>query len=567
MICSSCGAENDESAATCVRCGRSLSGLAPGSLLESRYEILEPLGQGGMGVVYKAHDRELDETVALKVLRPDLVSSSDMAQRFRSEIKLARRVRHRNVCGIHEYGQDGPLRFIVMEFVEGVDVRRVVKQRGALPPEQAVDVARQVAEGLQAIHDVGIVHRDLKTANLMLDTNGVVRLMDFGIAKRFDAEAPAGVTVTGQIIGTPEYMSPEQAQGEGLDSRSDVYALGIVLFELLMGRVPFRGATPVATIMKQLSEPPVLDGPEAAAIPIALVPVLRKALAKSPGERYASAREMAAALAEASVASPPSPAVSAAPAIHTATAPLLDLLPETAVTPTPVPARVATGVSSVAPMPAPAEVSTAPVAAPRRGPSWGIVAAVAIAAAVFLAVWVAWLQGQARVRRVADTPAVPPPSAAPVPASAPVSVVPSARPTATPTEPPARSARSDRVLVRYQGRVYRTRYERQIEGGRPLDLYFFEAPPARVRKGSIEVTLPARGDEHDREVATPRSDGPQLWNKFVRDPAADAATDGDAVWWFARWEFAEPSWRLISARDVKVEVLSSSATDQDPRLE
>src|SRR5688572_25568315 len=249
-----------------------------------------------MGMVYKARDRRLDEVVAIKVLRPDFGSDPAMATRFRSEIKLARKVRHRNVCAIHDYGEDRGLLYISMEFVEGVDLKQVLKQSGALPPERGYDVAIQIAEGLQAVHDAGIVHRDLKTPNIMSDGAGTARLMDFGVAKRVGEGA---VTVTGNIVGTPEYMSPEQAQGMKVDTRSDIYALGIVLYEIFTGHVPFRGETPISTILKHLHDPPPLEGAQAAGIPATLKPVLARCLAKDPGDRYPTARDVRAALEEA----------------------------------------------------------------------------------------------------------------------------------------------------------------------------------------------------------------------------------------------------------------------------
>jgi len=252
-----------------------------------------------MGMVYKARDHKLEETVAIKVLRSDVSSDPDMERRFRTEIRLARRVRHRNVCGIHEYGDEGGLRYIAMEYIEGVDLRKVLVDSGPLSPEHAFDVCIHVAEGLQAIHEVGIVHRDLKTANLMQDKLGVVRLMDFGIAKQLGAEATIGATATGLVVGTPEYMSPEQAQGGKVDTRSDIYAMGIVAFELFTGRVPFRGETPLATIFKHLQEPPLLEGPGAPPLPPSVVPVLRRALEKKADDRYATAREFAEAMAAA----------------------------------------------------------------------------------------------------------------------------------------------------------------------------------------------------------------------------------------------------------------------------
>jgi len=309
-ICPSCHAESADDADACFTCGMALSTLVKGAVVANRYEILSPLGKGGMGIVYKAHDRELDEAVALKVLRADAGPDQEMARRFRSEIKLARKVRHRNVCAIHEYGQEGPLLFIAMELIDGLDLKHVLLRQGALAPAHAYDMASQIADGLQAIHDEGIIHRDLKSTNVMVDERGVVRLMDFGIAKRWQAQGDAALTATGQIVGTPEYMSPEQVRGQTLDYRSDLYSLGIVVFELFTGHVPFRGDTPAATILKHLQEPAPLEGPSAARLPPDLLPVLRKALAKKPDDRFPKARLMAQALRTAGARyRPPSTAV------------------------------------------------------------------------------------------------------------------------------------------------------------------------------------------------------------------------------------------------------------------
>jgi serine/threonine-protein kinase len=263
--------------------------LRPGAVIASRYEIKATLGMGGMGVVYRARDRVLDETVALKVLRPEFGLDAHSGLRLRSEIKLAWKVRHKNVCGIHEYGEDGPWRYISMELVEGSDLKRLLAQRGPLPWGEGFEIAIQVAEGLQAIHDAGVIHRDLKTPNITRDAQGLVRLMDFGIAKQ---EGTSGLTATGEVVGSPEYMSPEQVRGQPLDLRSDIYAVGIVLFEMFTGRTPFRAETAVATMIKHIEEPPPLEGPDAQRIPPALVPILRRALAKAPAERFASAGEM-----------------------------------------------------------------------------------------------------------------------------------------------------------------------------------------------------------------------------------------------------------------------------------
>jgi serine/threonine-protein kinase len=259
-------------------------------VLAGRYEVLAVLGRGGMGTVYSARDRVIDETVALKVLRPEIADSPEFNQRFLNEVRLARRVTHPIVCRIHEYGEDGGLRFLVMELVKGQDLRRLLAT-GPLTPERALEIAIQAADGLQAIHTAGIIHRDLKTANLMVDGAGGIKLMDFGIAKPVeggDKAAPSGY-----IVGTPEYMSPEQGRGRSVDARSDIYSLGVVVYELFTGRVPFHADTPIATLMMHVEAPPPLDDP---ALPPAVVVVLRRALAKDPGDRYPSAEAMADAL-------------------------------------------------------------------------------------------------------------------------------------------------------------------------------------------------------------------------------------------------------------------------------
>ena len=293
MKCPACGATNETAGEHCFSCGKTLFALTEGTVVAGRYELRQMLGRGGMGIVYRAFDRALEEEVALKILRPDVAATADLERRFRSEIKLARRVRHRNVCGIHEYGQDGPIHFIAMELVAGEDLKRQLQAHGPMPPAEAWDVAAQIAEGLDAIHHAEIVHRDLKAHNIMRDARGVVRVMDFGIAKALGM-ASGGATVTGQIIGTPEYMSPEQARGDHIDSRSDIYSLGIVVFEIFTGSVPFRGETPIATLFKHIQDPPPLEGQSA--IPPRLVPILKRALAKDPADRFESASAMAAAL-------------------------------------------------------------------------------------------------------------------------------------------------------------------------------------------------------------------------------------------------------------------------------
>jgi eukaryotic-like serine/threonine-protein kinase len=254
-----------------------------------------------MGTVYRAHDRVLDERVALKVLRED-VATPQMARRFRSEIKLARRVSHWNVCRIHEYGEEGPLQYISMELVEGTNLKDLLRGDRRPDNDAAHDLAVQAATGLAAIHKVGVIHGDLKPQNLMLDLQGVLKVMDFGIARPAAHEGTGDSGAVGYVLGSPEYMSPEQARGQRVDFRSDIYSLGVVLYEVFSGRVPFVAETAVATLLRHLEEPVSLEDP---AFPPALRPVLARTLAKDPQQRYASARDLAEALTAARGATAP----------------------------------------------------------------------------------------------------------------------------------------------------------------------------------------------------------------------------------------------------------------------
>lgn len=329
MRCPACQTENDPDRLACFTCGLAFSPpVKKGTVIAGRYEILDPVGRGGMGTVYRARDRVLGDKVAVKVMKAELSRRPEMIRRFGSEMALARKVRHPNVCRIYAAGEEGGRLYLAMELVEGTDLRTILRRRkGGLDPEQAFAYGMELADGLQALHDAGIVHRDVKAPNVIVDGKGIPRLMDFDIAKRHQAEATQAATATGHMLGTPEYMSPEYARGEPVDFRTDIYSLGVLLFEMFTGDVPFRGDSPLATILKHVNEAPPLEGPRAKDLPPSVLPVLRKALAKKREERYSTARGLAMALGLARTASgelapPPKAATPPLPALLEALNPL-----------------------------------------------------------------------------------------------------------------------------------------------------------------------------------------------------------------------------------------------------
>lgn len=264
--------------------------LPPGTVLGGRYEVLQLLGRGGMGTVYKAHDKELERTVALKLIRPDLARNPEMVRRFKQELILARQITHKNVIRIFDLGQADGIKFITMDYVEGHDLRALLQEKGKFPPPEAARIMLQICRALEAAHGEHVIHRDLKPQNIMLDGKGRVYVMDFGIAR--SVHVP-GMTQTGALIGTPEYMSPEQARGENLDQRSDIFSLGVIFYEILTGTKPYPSDTPLATLWKRMQEPVTPPSKLEPNLPAALNDVVVKALQIDPENRFASAREMA----------------------------------------------------------------------------------------------------------------------------------------------------------------------------------------------------------------------------------------------------------------------------------
>ena len=261
-----------------------------GRVLAGRYEILQLLGRGGMGAVYKARDTELDRIVALKLIRPELARNPEILRRFKQELILARQVTHKNVIRIFDLGQSDGIKFITMDFVEGRDLRVLLVERGKFPGEEASRLMLQICRALEAAHAEGVIHRDLKPQNIMVTGDGRVYVMDFGIAR--SAHLP-GMTQTGALVGTPEYMSPEQARGEKLTERSDLFSLGVIFYELLTGKSPYPADAPLGTLWKRLQEKPKAPAEVEATVPKALNDLVMSALEIEPEKRISGAREMA----------------------------------------------------------------------------------------------------------------------------------------------------------------------------------------------------------------------------------------------------------------------------------
>jgi serine/threonine-protein kinase len=273
--------------------------LRPGALFAGRYEVKEILGSGGMGIVYRAFDRELQEPVAIKTLRPEVMGGGSSAlERFKQEIRLARRIAHRNVVRTYDLGEVNGMYYLTMEYVEGTSLKQLIDSRGRLPVAVALTVGKQLCRALEVAHAEGVIHRDIKPQNIVVDPTGFLKVTDFGIARLANPPQGQGLTEAGVSIGTPDYMSPEQLSGAELDPRSDLYAAGVVLFECVTGRVPYVADTPWALVAKHLEEDPPSPRALNADVPETFAAVILRAMAKEPGQRFASAAEMHDALAD-----------------------------------------------------------------------------------------------------------------------------------------------------------------------------------------------------------------------------------------------------------------------------
>ncbi len=265
-----------------------------GQLFAGRYEIQSVLGRGGMGVVYRALDLDLDDAVAIKTLRGEALSADpSLLDRFKQEIRLARRITHPNILRTHDLGESGGLRYLSMEFVKGLTLKQLVEAGDILPTPVGLRIAKQICAGLAAAHEVGVIHRDIKPQNIIIEATGGLKIMDFGIAR---LKEERGMTAEGTVVGTPDYMSPEQARGQTLDFRSDIYSTGVVLYEVFTGTLPFDGDTPLAVVLKHIQDNPPSPQARNPRVDPRVSQIILKCMQKDPKNRYQTVDELYEAL-------------------------------------------------------------------------------------------------------------------------------------------------------------------------------------------------------------------------------------------------------------------------------
>jgi len=267
--------------------------MEQGKLISGRYRIIEVIGTGGMSIVYKAHDEEENRIVAIKVLQDKFWENDELVRRFKREATAASKMSHENIVKMYSVGSDGAMQYLVMEYIQGKTLKQIIKQDGPLPAECAVKYAMKILAALDHAHKKGIIHRDIKPQNILIDTSDTVKVADFGIARLMDRDSTGTISDSNSALGTVQYMSPEQANGDPVDGRGDLYSLGIVIYEMLTGEVPFSGDNAVAIAIKQMNEIAMSMRVKNKDIPKSLDEIVFKAIKKNPAHRYQDARAMA----------------------------------------------------------------------------------------------------------------------------------------------------------------------------------------------------------------------------------------------------------------------------------
>jgi Protein kinase domain/SPOR domain len=392
--------------------------------LAQRYDILADAGHGSMGNVYKARDRETGETVALKLLKPEIASDQAMMDRFKNELLFARKITHKNVCRVHDFNRIAGIAYTSMEFVEGESLRSVLNRFGGLRLRKAIDVSLQICSGLKEAHAQGIVHRDLKPENVMVDVQGNVKIMDFGIARSMEA----ATRLTGSLVGTPAYMAPEQVGGKAVDYRTDIYSLGLMLYEMFTGAQAFQADSPVAVALKQIRETPAPPHEVEPRIPVPVEHAILKCLEKEPARRFQSVAELEQVLsAPTALGNPMASAVA-------------------------MPSRVAHTTSSAAVLSIPGKAEPGRTSAV----AWLLLGALTVLAGLAGGRWYKTVQSAEQIPAPARLPAPKPPDFAfTIPASAPSAEAPAKPAHSAAAAPPAAVAPAEVFPKREYGRANR----------------------------------------------------------------------------------------------------------------